>query len=62
MLNRRLSAATLIGHMRRDKKVRDGALMFVLAHGIGRTFTPADLPMAAVTELLRDEKISRRPE
>ena len=29
-LNRRFSAAALIGHMRRDKKVRDGALHFVL--------------------------------
>jgi shikimate kinase/3-dehydroquinate synthase len=55
MLNRRFSAATLIGHMRRDKKVRDGALKFVLARGIGRTFTAGDVPVAAVTELLRDE-------
>jgi len=54
-LNRRFSAATLIGHMRRDKKVRDGALKFVLARGIGSTFTAADVPAAAVTELLRDE-------
>jgi shikimate kinase/3-dehydroquinate synthase len=55
MLNRRFSAATLIGHMGRDKKVRDGALKFVLARGIGQTFTAGDVPMAAVTELLRDE-------
>jgi shikimate kinase / 3-dehydroquinate synthase len=55
MLNRRFSAATLIDHMRRDKKVRDGALQFVLARGIGQAFTAADVPMAAVTELLRDE-------
>jgi shikimate kinase/3-dehydroquinate synthase len=55
MLNRRFSAATLIGHMRRDKKVRDGALQFVLARGIGQTFTASDVPTAAVTELLRDE-------
>ena len=41
MLNRRFSAATLIGHMRRDKKVRDGALNFVLARGIGQAFTAA---------------------
>ncbi len=58
MLNRRFSAATLIGHMRRDKKVRDGALQFVLARGIGQSFTAADVPMAAVTELLRDEGCS----
>jgi shikimate kinase/3-dehydroquinate synthase len=55
MLNRRLSAATLIGHMRRDKKVRDGALKFVLARGIGQTFTAGDVPPEAVTDLLRDE-------
>ena len=55
MLNRRFSAATLIGHMRRDKKVRDGALNFVLARGIGQAFTAADVPVEAVTELLRDE-------
>ena len=55
MLNRRFSAAGLIGHMRRDKKMRDGALHFVLARGIGQAFTSADVPLDAVTELLRDE-------
>ncbi len=54
-LNRRFSAATLVGHMRRDKKVRDGALTFVLARGIGQAFTSADVPVDAVVELLRDE-------
>jgi shikimate kinase/3-dehydroquinate synthase len=54
-LNRRFSAAALIGHMRRDKKVRDGALTFVLARGIGQAFTSRDVPEAAVTELLREE-------
>ncbi|HVZ07855.1 3-dehydroquinate synthase [Rhodopila sp.] len=55
MLNRRFSASTLIGHMRRDKKMRDGALHFVLTRGIGQAFTSADVPPDAVTELLRDE-------
>jgi shikimate kinase/3-dehydroquinate synthase len=55
MLNRRFSAATLIGHMRRDKKVQDGALKFVLARGIGRAFTSSDVPVEAVTDLLREE-------
>jgi shikimate kinase/3-dehydroquinate synthase len=41
--------------MRRDKKVRDGALTFVLAHGIGEAFTSADVPVDAVEELLREE-------
>ena len=55
MLNRRFSAETLVGHMRRDKKVRDGALHFVLARGIGQAFTSANVPADAVTDLLRDE-------
>ena len=54
-LNRRFSAATLIGHMRRDKKMRDGALYFVLARGIGQAFTSSDVPPEAVEELLREE-------
>lgn len=55
MLNRRFSAGTLIGHMRRDKKMRDGTLQFVLARGIGQAFTSGDVPGDAVTSLLRDE-------
>ena len=55
MLNRRFSAETLVGHMRRDKKVRDGALKFVLVRGVGQAFTSGDVPAEAVTELLRDE-------
>ena len=52
MLNRRFSAATLIGHMRRDKKMRDGTLRFVLARGIGEAFTAGDVPQAEVEALL----------
>jgi 3-dehydroquinate synthase len=55
MLNRRFSAETLVGHMRRDKKMRDGALHFVLARGIGQAFTSSDVPQEAVLELLRHE-------
>lgn len=55
MLNRRFSAETLIGHMRRDKKMRDGALHFVLARGVGQAFTSAAVPPDAVVDLLRDE-------
>ncbi len=55
MLNRRISASSLIGHMRRDKKVRDGALNFVLVRGIGEAFTSSDVSVDAVTDLLRDE-------
>ena len=55
MLNRRLSAATLIAHMRRDKKARDGKMRFVLARGIGQAFTAPDVAEDAVASLLRDE-------
>jgi shikimate kinase/3-dehydroquinate synthase len=54
VLNRRFSATTLIGHMRRDKKVRDGALKFVLTRGIGQAFTSSDVSAETVTDLLRD--------
>jgi shikimate kinase/3-dehydroquinate synthase len=54
-LNRRFSAEALIGRMRRDKKVRDGALTFVLVRGIGQAFTARDVPADAVAELLRNE-------
>jgi shikimate kinase/3-dehydroquinate synthase len=54
-LNRRLSADRLIAHMRRDKKVRDGRLNFVLVRGIGRAFTSAEVPADAVVDLLRGE-------
>ena len=53
-LNRRLSAARLIGHMRRDKKMRDGALTFVLARGIGQAFTCGEVAGEVVEEVLRD--------
>ena len=55
MLNRRFSAAGLIAHMRRDKKVRDGALQFVLVRGVGQAFTARDVSVEAVTDLLREE-------
>ena len=55
MLNRRFSATRLVAHMRRDKKMRDGALHFVLAHGIGQAFTSSDVPAGAVLDLLRAE-------
>ena len=55
MLNRRFSASGLVAHMKRDKKVRDGALHFVLVRGIGQAFTSSDVPAEAVVDLLRDE-------
>ena len=54
MLNRVFSAERLIGHMRRDKKMRDGALNFVLVEGIGHAFTTRDVPPDAVMNVLRE--------
>jgi shikimate kinase/3-dehydroquinate synthase len=53
-LNRRFSAGRLIGLFGRDKKMRDGALTFVLARGIGAAFTARDVPQEAVTDVLRE--------
>jgi shikimate kinase/3-dehydroquinate synthase len=55
MLNRRFSAARLIGHMRRDKKMRDGRLNFVLVRGVGRAFTSNEVAEAQVVDLLAGE-------
>jgi shikimate kinase/3-dehydroquinate synthase len=55
MLNRRFSAGRLVANMKRDKKMRDGQLHFVLARGVGQAFTSGDVPEDAVVELLRDE-------
>jgi shikimate kinase/3-dehydroquinate synthase len=55
LLNRRFSAEKLVAHMRRDKKMRDGALNFVLVRGIGQAFTKNDVPPEAVIALLRAE-------
>ncbi len=53
-LNRRFSAAGLIAHMQRDKKMRDGTLTFVLTRGIGQAFTARDVPPGEVTAVLRE--------
>jgi len=55
MLNRRFSAASLAGHMRRDKKVRGGALTLVLVRGIGQAYTSREVAVEAVLDLLREE-------
>ncbi|HWT99780.1 MAG TPA: 3-dehydroquinate synthase [Terriglobales bacterium] len=46
------SAEKLIEHMGKDKKVKDGRIGFILAHGIGRCFTPAYVDLAEVETLL----------
>ena len=45
----------LLAHMRRDKKMRDGRLAFVLSRGIGRAFTSRDVAEAEVAALLAGE-------
>jgi shikimate kinase/3-dehydroquinate synthase len=47
-------AQRLLAHMRFDKKNRDGALTFILLHGIGRAFTSAEVPPEAVRDTLLD--------
>ncbi|MCC7283457.1 MAG: 3-dehydroquinate synthase [Acetobacteraceae bacterium] len=54
-LPRPVSAARLIGHMRKDKKVRDGRMVFILARGIGQAFVATDVEEQAVRALLLDE-------
>jgi len=50
----RLDPAALIGHMRRDKKVRDGRITFILARGIGDAFIADEVDIAEVEALLAD--------
>ena len=38
--------------MTHDKKAKDGKIVFVLARGIGQTFTTADVPLEAVRAVL----------
>jgi 3-dehydroquinate synthase len=47
-----LSADTLLAAMQHDKKITDGKLNFVLARRIGETFVTADVPAAAVRDVL----------
>lgn len=54
-LGRPFSAEALLGHMRRDKKVRDGALTLILAHGIGEAVVRRDIPEDRVRALLIGE-------
>jgi len=47
-----LPAENLLAHMKRDKKIRDGKLNFVLTRGIGQGFTCPDVPEEAVRAVL----------
>ena len=50
--NRRPDPAALVGHMRRDKKVRGGAVTFILVRGIGQAFIASDVDLAEVEAML----------
>jgi 3-dehydroquinate synthase len=50
--NRRPSPEELIAHMRRDKKVRGGAITFILVRGIGQAFIARDVDVADVAHVL----------
>ena len=47
-------AETLLGHMYKDKKVRDGRITFVLAEGIGRATLSSSVEPDQVIALLND--------
>jgi 3-dehydroquinate synthase len=47
-----ITAAMLMAHMTQDKKVKDGAITFVLARGIGKAFLTADVPPAQLDSML----------
>ncbi|HWX50302.1 MAG TPA: 3-dehydroquinate synthase [Roseomonas sp.] len=53
-LPRRFTVGALMARMRKDKKVRDGRLRFVLLHGPGQAFTKGDVEPAEVEALLRE--------
>ncbi len=48
-------AEALLDAMAQDKKVRDGRLTFILAHGIGRSFIAPGIEAADVRAFLEDE-------
>ncbi len=43
--NGAVTPSRLIAHMAQDKKVKDGAVTFVLARGIGKAFMTSEVPM-----------------
>jgi shikimate kinase/3-dehydroquinate synthase len=53
-LRRVPSTAALLARMRKDKKVRDGVLRFVLLRGPGDAFVATDVPAEAVEAVLRE--------
>ena len=52
---RTVAADALVAHMRRDKKMQDGRLAFVLVRGIGQAFSSTEVAPETVLALLVDE-------
>jgi 3-dehydroquinate synthase len=52
---RRFSAAALLHHMAKDKKVKDGRITLILARGIGEVFITRDVPPATLEAFLAAE-------
>ncbi|MBT5659140.1 MAG: 3-dehydroquinate synthase [Rhodospirillaceae bacterium] len=50
----KLAPEALLAHMAQDKKVRDGAITFVMARGIGQAFLTEDIRNDDLLALLRD--------
>ena len=48
-----LSPEALLGHMRKDKKVKDGKMVFILARGIGQAFIADNVQEADVLDILK---------
>jgi len=49
----------LLNHMKGDKKVKDGAVTFVLARGIGQSFLTRKVPETALAALIADMAAGR---
>jgi 3-dehydroquinate synthetase len=49
-------AEALLDAMAQDKKVKDGALTFILAHGIGESFVARGVEAGEVRAFLADER------
>ena len=54
------NAERLMEHFIRDKKVRDGKAVFVLARGIGKAFLSAEVPEDVLLAMLREERLAVR--
>ena len=54
--NERFDPAAVLEVMKRDKKVQDGRLTFVLTRGIGEAHVARDVPEEAVRELLSSDE------